>query len=217
MDKVSKKSMAPDAKKHAKASPKPQAEALLAAHSSFVVGDLPADMKAIYSRTVKQLLPAIQKKIPVPDIIEEADGATLVFEVDSKEIAEQMFRRLQNTTVFGSKWKLEYHPLSAVTCANEASLVDIVLNPPASKYDVAKALAGVQGFLAVDEPLGLTSTGETGIAAGQKSVAADGEAVVTKLVATFADEGGAVHARAVLSGRRVGPQGSRMFLSLRRK
>lgn len=213
-------------------------------HSSVVISELPADMKLVYHRTVRQMFPAaVQKSIPVPEMIDEVDGATMIFEVDSKPIAEAMQRRLNRLHVYGQRWAVDILPLDALIPASDASVVDVTLNPPGLACDVRQALQSVQGFLAVEQASGAASAEKTddaqaaeeeethddethrssrsgkGVKSEKNRVCATSsdEAVVKRLVAVFAEEGSAIHARAVLSGRLVGTQGSRMFLRLRRR
>jgi hypothetical protein len=219
------KSSKPTASKKAAKKEKQQQHVL---HSSVVVSELPADMKLIYHRTVRQMLPAaVQKSIPVPEIIEEADGATMIFEVESKHVAEAMQKRLNRTTVYGNRWHVDILPVDALIPNQEANVVDVTLNPPGLACDVRQALQSVQGFLAVDHATARPQSGDDNEDAEdadesedtKKTARASGgaEAPVKRLVAVFAEEGAAIHARAVLSGRLVGTQGSRMFLRLRRR
>ncbi|CUG39141.1 Hypothetical protein, putative [Bodo saltans] len=222
------KSAKPASKKAAKKDNQKQPQQVL--HSSVVVTELPADMKLIYHRTVRQMLPAVvQKSIPVPEIIEEADGATMIFEVDSKHIAEAMQKRLNRTTVYGNRWHVDILPVEALIPNQEANVVDVTLNPPGLACDVRQALQSVQGFLAVDHATARPQSGddneedeaneaeEAKKATPHSAGRGGAEAPVKRLVAVFAEEGAAIHARAVLSGRLVGTQGSRMFLRLRRR
>lgn len=195
-------------------------------HSSVVVTELPADMKLVYHRTVRQMLPAaVQKSIPVPEMIDEADGATMIFEVESKHVAVEMQKRLNRTTVHGKRWHVDILPLDALVPNQEASVVDVTLNPPGLAGDVRQALQSVQGFLAVDSAVARPQDDEEEnledeeVDVKKAAPAARGGAEVPtkRLVAVFAEEGAAIHARAVLSGRLVGTQGSRMFLRLRRR
>jgi hypothetical protein len=220
------KSSKPASKKAAKKEKQQQQHVL---HSSVVVTELPADMKLIYHRTVRQMLPAVvQKSIPVPEMIEEADGATIIFEVESKHVAEAMKKRLNRTTVYGNRWHVDILPVDALIPNQEANVVDVTLNPPGLACDVRQALQSVQGFLAVDHATARPQSADDNEDAAEdadesedtkKTARASGgaEAPVKRLVAVFAEEGAAIHARAVLSGRLVGTQGSRMFLRLRRR
>lgn len=183
-------------------------------------------MKLVYHRTVRQMLPAaVQKSIPVPEMIDEADGATMIFEVESKHVAVEMQKRLNRTTVHGKRWHVDILPLDALVPNQEASVVDVTLNPPGLAGDVRQALQSVQGFLAVDSAVARPQDDEEEnledeeVDVKKAAPAARGGAEVPtkRLVAVFAEEGAAIHARAVLSGRLVGTQGSRMFLRLRRR
>ncbi|ORC92840.1 uncharacterized protein TM35_000021660 [Trypanosoma theileri] len=207
-------------------------------HGSFVVADLPTSMASIYTRTVRHLLPPHhQKCISEAEIMEETDGATLTFEVTNKEVAAAMFKRLQNMKLYGRRWKVQYHPLRAVQCAKEACLVDAQLVPAAPRALALRALSSVHGFLTLaDDAMGETMTAGTpleemdnhtdkhsddlndehnGFHASGHAGISDVD-VVDRVVASFVDEGSALHARALLSGRMIGNSGVRMFLERHR-
>ncbi|RNE98981.1 hypothetical protein TraAM80_08467 [Trypanosoma rangeli] len=227
-------------------------------------------MAAIYTRAVRRLLPQYQKHISDAGIMEEVDGATLTFEVPSKTVAAAMFKRLQNTKMYGRRWKVQYYPLSAVECAKQACLVDARLVPAAPRALALRALGGIQGFLALidandnindaDTPVASSTTdpvaggGSGGGASDQwsekrhskeknskghtnKHVGDDDDKdydidrsvapfaatalmeksdMVEFIMASFVDEGSALHARAVLSGRLIGTSGVRLFLERHR-
>ncbi|EKG05319.1 hypothetical protein TCSYLVIO_003609 [Trypanosoma cruzi] len=250
-------------------------------HGSFIVADLPTNMAAIYTRTLRHLLPEHKKHISDAGIMEEAGGATLTFEVPNKAVAAAMFKRLQNAKIYGRRWKVQYYPLSAVQCAKKACLVDVRLVPAAPRALALFALGGVQGFLALVDSNEKNDTGanfsrlSTGkaatttitnssttslnkdttavikeqrdvrsrskekttkkktnneiksgddedhdIRASEMPFAAatpmEGSDLVEFVVASFVDEGSALHARAVLSGRLIGTSGVRMFLERHR-
>ncbi|KAH9577770.1 hypothetical protein LSM04_003293 [Trypanosoma melophagium] len=208
-------------------------------HGSFVVADLPTNMAAIYTRTVRHLLPPHhQKCISEAEIMEETDGATLTFEVANKEVAAAMFKRLQNMKLYGRRWKVQYHPIHTVQCAKEACLVDARLVPAAPRALALRALSGVQGFLTLADVMGETrntnintdevadnntenhsddmnGAGNTFPTRVPMSGGSDVD-VVERVVASFVDEGSALHARALLSGRMIGNSGVRMFLERHR-
>ena len=86
---------------------------------------------------------------------------------------------------------------------HHATVMEVSLVPAGTAAMVRKALSSVHGFLSVD----------AGVSGAEEG---DEQQLATKLKATFADEGGAVHARAVLSGRLLGDHGVRMFLQRKR-
>lgn len=165
--------------------------------------DLPSDMEAIYTRLVRRFFSAEQQKqISQANAIEASDNAILTFEVPNKEIAQLMYRRLQNAKVCGRRWKVQYMPLAATVPGTTACLVDCVLVPAGSRELVERSLGTVPGFLAFAE--------EDAEAGGGKEEARD------HFMVSFVDEGSALHARAVLSGRLIGSSGVRMYLERRR-
>ena len=170
-------------------------------YRTLVLTDVCADLRNIYARTLKTLLPNLQKQIPLPTVVEEADGAIVMMEVDSRAVAEQIFRRTQNAHVFGRRLKTEFHDSDVLRCANVPVLVDVRLSAPTTCAAVSKLLSTIQGFLAVASADGFR-TGED-------------EALSRNMIATFADEGSSLHARAVLSGRTLGGSTTHMFLSRR--
>ncbi|KAG5476513.1 hypothetical protein LSCM1_04226 [Leishmania martiniquensis] len=200
-------------------------------HGSVLLTNLPVNFKKVYSHTVCRFFSSAQQKhITDVRLIEEVGNATLCVEVDSKATAQLFFRQLQNRKVYGRRWKVQYVPTAATECCSEACLVDCFLIPPAPKHMAERALSGIPGFLSFidtpDEPLPAgvldaspiqdvdsdseaegNENGEPGRHQGQQRY---------RLLASFADEGSALHARAVLSGRLVGTSGVRMFLECRR-
>lgn len=151
-----------------------------------------------------------------PYVIEEVGGATLALTVPSKAFAKRLFSRLQNANVYGRRWKVEFVPKSATVAANLPSVVDIRLSAPLTLGHVHHVLAALPGFLTVFEEL----DSETIIGAkAPTSTAADVESdelaapTFTNFVATFADEGSALHVRAVVSGRQY--EGAHFFVTRR--
>jgi hypothetical protein len=176
-------------------------EAAAAPYRTLVLTDLCGDLRPVYSRMLRKMMPNIQKQIPNPTILEESDGAIVTLEVESRAVADQIFRRMQNANVFGRRLKVEFHDADVLRCSPAPVLVDIRLSAPTTCAAVSKLLSTVQGFLAVASSDGL----RTG----------DDDATSRTMIATFADEGSALHARAVLSGRILGASGTHMFLSRR--
>ena len=207
----------------------------------LLVSDLPGDLRAIYGRTIKNLVPNVKLVAPVPKedkadknegkdaftgigVTQEVDGAMLVLTVSTKGEAEQLFSRLQNAKVFGRRLKCEYHPLSttvsnfdSATFAKEVAstkstrgqqaptiasqmlaakftqkptLLSIRTSQKAQSISVHRQLNSMKGFL------GLEPVVEKG--------ALPDDLQHQNFVATFADEGSALHARALLSGRPIG-------------
>ncbi|CAJ1028416.1 hypothetical protein Q4I30_004863 [Leishmania utingensis] len=203
-------------------------------HGSILLSNLPVNYKKVYNHTVRRFFtPAQHQHMQDVRLVEEIGNATLCVEVDSRATAKLFFRQLQNRRVYGRRWKVQYVPTSATECSSEACLVDCFLVPPASKNLAERALSGIPGFLSfidtLDESLPATAVAAASEAspiqdAGNDSDAdgsEDGEAdpyqgqLCHRLLASFADEGSALHARAVLSGRLVGTSGVRMFLERR--
>lgn len=180
----------------------------------------------------------------------DGENALLLLEVDSKETAQKMFRRLHNARVCDRRWKVHYMPASALQCSREACLVECVLRPPSTAAMAEEVLQSIPGFLAIAKCIPAARTGtkrgprfqeggqeeplqeEEGKRRKRKrnevmhmeeeepyvaNEEEDGSATLVKSVlASFCDEGSALHARAVLSGRLVGSSGVRMFVKLRR-
>ncbi|KAK7194338.1 hypothetical protein NESM_000349100 [Novymonas esmeraldas] len=202
-------------------------------HGSVLLHNLPVHYKNIYSHSIRRFFSPAQRQHMNTEVrlIEEIGNATMCVEVDSKETAQLMFRQLQNRNVYGRRWKVQYVPTAATVCSSEACLVDCFLVPAAPQALAERALAGVPGFLAfIETPDAPLPTAASAAAAspirdadnnsdddnmdGGDGVEAGGQR--HKLLVSFADEGSALHARAVLSGRLVGTSGVRMFLERRR-
>lgn len=199
-------------------------------HGSLLLHNLPVNFKKVYNHTVRRLLPPAQHKHLAKDVnlVEEIGNATMCVEVANKATAQLLYRQLQNRKVFGRRWKVQYVPVSALECSAEACLVDCYLVPASPQMLAERALSGIPGFLSFidtpDAPLPSSAAaaspirdadndsepeeeeGEKGLYEGQSR---------HKLLVSFADEGSALHARAVLSGRLVGTTGVRMFLERR--
>ncbi|GET89576.1 hypothetical protein, conserved [Leishmania tarentolae] len=201
-------------------------------HGSILLRNLPVNYKKVYNHTVRRFFSSAQQQhIKDVRMIEEVGNATLCVEVDSKATAERFFRQLQNRRVYGRRWKVQYVPTSAMECSSEACLVDCFLVPPASKNLAERALSGIPGFLSFidtpDEQLSGTTTAAVSEALSIQDADNDDDSDGGegdpyrgqrrhRLLVSFADEGSALHARAVLSGRLVGASGVRMFLECRR-
>ncbi|KAG5476239.1 hypothetical protein LSCM4_05219 [Leishmania orientalis] len=200
-------------------------------HGSVLLTNLPVNYKKVYNHTVRRFFSlAQQQHMKDVRLIEEVGNATLCVEVDSKATAQLFFSQLQNRKVYGRRWKVQYVPTSATECRSEACLVDCFMVPPASKSMAERALSGIPGFLSFidtpDEPLPGASLEPSPIRDACNDSDADsdvnGESDTDqgqqryRLLASFADEGSALHARAVLSGRLVGTSGVRIFLERRR-
>lgn len=189
------------------------------------------DLRRIYDQSLRRFFPAAQQKqIKSTSVIREIDGATLCVEVDGKAMAQTMFRRLQNVRVYGRRWKLQYLPVSELECKSDACLVSCRLHPAASLSLAERALAGVPGFLSFVEARESGGGAGGDAAAGHASTTASfhgassayvddsalpEERVYEVALASFADEGSALHARATLSGRLIGSSGVRMFIERR--
>lgn len=187
-------------------------------HGSVLLTDLPANLPAVYTRIVRRFFPRESRQISEAILLEEADNATMSVEVPSKEVAQKLFKRLQNAKVCGRRWKVQYIPASEVQCRTEACLVSCFLIPPAPRSVAERALSTVPGFLAfVDEANGGAVGAASSSSAEPQKVASEenDSGNVHLLVATFVDEGSALHARAVLSGRLAGSSGVRLFLKRR--
>ena len=161
---------------------------------------------------------------------QEVDGATLVVTVRNKHDAQLYFNRLQNCKVFGRRLKVEYHPLSATECSPEPVVMVVQTSERCPVSVLRQHLSNVDGFLSVE----LVGSGATKKLESNPTaaVAAEGddsntEAVVPangaisltptskRFIATFADEGSALHARALLSGKAIGTLGNIRALSAR--
>ncbi|KPA74157.1 hypothetical protein ABB37_09425 [Leptomonas pyrrhocoris] len=199
-------------------------------HGSVLLHNLPTNFNKVYNHTVRRLLPPAQHKNIAKNVnlVEEIGNATMCVEVANKATAHLLYRQLQNRKVYGRRWKVQYVPVSALECSPEACLVDCFLVPAASQMLAERALSGIPGFLSfIDTPDELLPAGGGAAPspirdADNDSEAEEGDAknfyegqTRHKLLVSFADEGSALHARAVLSGRLVGTTGVRMFLERR--
>lgn len=197
-------------------------------HGSVLLHNLPINFKKVYNHTVRRLVPASHHQRLAKDVqlIEEVGNATMCVEVTGKETAQLLYRQLQNRNVYGRRWKVNYVPSSTLECSAEACLVDCLLIPAASQMLAEEALSGIPGFLSFidtpDEPLPVHAAASPIQDADNDSGAEDGGEgqlrvgqLRHRLLVSFADEGSALHARAVLSGRLVGTTGVRMFLERR--
>ncbi|KPI84870.1 hypothetical protein ABL78_6075 [Leptomonas seymouri] len=196
-------------------------------HGSVLLHNLPVNFHKVYNHTVRRFLPPAQHKLLAKDVnlVEEIGNATMCVEVSNKATAQLLYRQLQNRRVYGRRWKVQYVPVSALECSSEACLVDCFLVPAASQVLAERALSGIPGFLSFvdtpDEPLPVGAAPSPIHDADDDSDAEEDEKnfyegqVRHKLLVSFADEGSALHARAVLSGRLVGTTGVRMFLERR--
>lgn len=157
-------------------------------------------------------------------VIEEADNATLLVKVASREDAQKLYKRLQNVQCCGRRWKVHYAAASAVTSRPEPCLTECLLVPPAPLHVVEGALNTIPGYLTIAQafytsPATAESSRpkkrpreEEGEGESGKGAEAAKEGVVERVFASFCDEGSALHARAVLSGRQVGSSGVRLFV-----
>jgi hypothetical protein len=149
---------------------------------------------------------------------QEVDGATLVVTVRNKHDAQQYFNRLQNCKVFGRKLKVEYHPLSSTECSAEPIVMVVQTSERCPVSIVRQHLSNIDGFLSVE----LIGSGATkkieGVAVDGDTEAATSISLTPtskRFIATFADEGAALHARALLSGRVIGTLGNIRALAAR--
>jgi hypothetical protein len=199
-------------------------------HGSVLLHNLPVNFKKVYNHTVRRLLPPTQHKHLAKDVdlIEEVGNATMCVEVANKATAQLLYRQLQNRKVYGRRWKVQYVPMTALECSSEACLVDCYLVPAASQMLAERALNGIPGFLSFIDTPDAPLPASTAVAASSPIHDADNDSEAEdadehlnegqtrhKLLVSFADEGSALHARAVLSGRLVGTTGVRMFLERR--
>lgn len=207
----------------------------------ILISDLPGDLRAIYGRTIKNLVPSAKLITPTSKdektdksegkdaftgigVTQEVDGAMLVLTVATKAEAEQLFGRLQNAKVFGRRLKCEYHPLSAtVSNFDAATFSKSVSVAPTKGQSAQPAQSAASKMLSMNfnqKPtlLSVYTSGKTpSIIVHRQLNSMKGflglEPVVDKnnsseelfqnFIATFADEGSALHARALLSGRPV--------------
>lgn len=165
------------------------------ADDGVIVSNLPSDLRAIYGKTVQHLAPHVDVRYPIVDR-SSGDSAILVFTVASEAAAHALHKRLHNMSVYGRTWKADIHRAKDVDCDPSPSVVDVRLSAPLPDHTVETVLSSLPGFLAV-------TRNEHGQATQE----------ATSYVATFADEGSALHARAVLSGRKQ--EGAHMFLARR--
>jgi hypothetical protein len=158
---------------------------------SILLGNLNTDLGDIYQKTVAAFAPAF-RHLPSPVVLRSPDNAVLMFRVNNRRDAKQLWKRLEKCVVYGRKWRATYAPLSSVTPTTSPTPVNVLMSsPPLELHQVEAVLGTLPGVLAV-------SPGDS----------------ANEFLATFADEGSALHARAVLSGRRQ--EGCHLFLSIRR-
>ena len=171
--------------------PRGQQPATRSQTESLLIGNLNTDLANIYQRTVAAFAPAF-RSLPPPIVLRSPENAVLMFRVNGRREAKQMWKRLEKCVVYGRKWRPVFAPAAAVTPSGVPTAVDVTMSaPPLLPHQVEAVLGTMPGLLAV--------------------TAGDGP---QECVATFADEGSALHARAVLSGRRQ--QGCHLFLTIRR-
>lgn len=139
----------------------------------------------IYGRTVQQRVPHV-RAFSFPEIIEEPESASLLFTVENKSAARELRSRLHHSTCYGRDWAVTVCPIAATTCRPVPCVVDATLSLPMPVDFVEGILRPMPGLLDV-------SHAADGVARGTPDI---------HYVATFADEGSALHCRAVLSGRR---------------
>lgn len=200
-------------------------------HGSVLLHNLPIDFRKVYNHTVRRFLPPAQHQFLAKNVslVEEVGNATICVEVANKATAHQLYRQLQNRKVYGRRWKVQYVPTSTLECSSEACLVDCFLVPAASQTLAERALSGIPGFLSFidtpDEPLPAAAIAAASSPIHDADNDSEGEVdgernlyegqLRHKLLVSFADEGSALYARAMLSGRLVGATGVRMFLERR--
>ena len=147
---------------------------------------------------------------------QEVDGATLVVTVRNKHDAQQYFNRLQNCKVFGRKLKVEYHPISSTECSVEPIVMVVQTSERCPVSIIRQHLSNIDGFLSVElVGSGATKKIEGAVVEGETEPASSISLTATskRFIATFADEGAALHARALLSGRVIGTLGNIRALS----
>ena len=146
------------------------------------------------------------------------NGAMLMFEVPSKSAAKALHQRLHKQTLFGRTLVAKYGPKATLgECRGVPTVCDVSLSHPMALADIEALLWTLPGVLAVQP---LSATGAKDVSAMPPlSLGADADADESggqkgqRFVATFADEGSALHARAVLSGRRQ--EGAFVFIKPR--
>lgn len=188
---------------------------------------------------VAALPPAAAALFSQIEVLEEADNATLLLQVPSQEAAKKLFKRLQNVRCCGRRWKVQYMPLSSVTCSTEPCLMQCTLVPPSPQSVAEEVLRSIPGFLAVAKATpaknggssssdGPSHAGKNGrqpphVSEVEEDVGEEWDGngasgvVVETLLASFCDEGSGLHAKAILSGRLIGSSGVRMFVERRIK
>lgn len=160
--------------------------------SSVVVSNLPVDIPKVYAATFQTLF-ASGPPLARPKLINTTTGGLLMFETSTKGQAKALWQRLHGKTIFCRKLTARFGPKREVAeCQPTPTVADIFLSKELSSPEVEQLLHAVPGLLAV--------------------CTTDGRTSGTNFVATFADEGSALHARAVISGRR---QRGDIFLFLR--
>lgn len=204
------------------------AKPVMVPRGSVLITNLPANTKDVYGGIIQCFFnqpsaqrshnhnhnstsnsqPPSKEKTPAPlwtkmEAIDETDNATLLLEVPNQQAAKRLFGRLQNVKCCGRKWKVRFLPISQAQCRAEPCLARCVLEPPAPPHIAEEALRSIPGYLAT------TKAAES---AGDTNSEEASEALTQSVFASFCDEGSALHARAVLSGRLIGSSGVRMFV-----
>jgi hypothetical protein len=160
---------------------------------TILVENLPSDLRRPYYNVIRKLCPGVS--VDFPKVVKDAsDGALLLVETSSKHDAVLLQRRLQNANIFGRRWKTELVPSQALKPIPSPGVVEVTCSKPLEEHLIEGVLATLPGFLAVT---------------------ANDEGQNRSFLATFADEGSCLHARALLSGRTH--EGVHMFLSLMRQ
>ncbi|EPY32895.1 hypothetical protein AGDE_08457 [Angomonas deanei] len=157
-------------------------------------------------------------------IMEEVDNLIISFSVKGKKRAQKFQKMLHHNKICGKKWNVQYVPLSDTICnqnnKNEnnhnnnnlkAVLAEVTLCPPSSLQVAHDTLSLIKGFLTLIP----NSENENNNTISENFE--NNNIKVSKVFASFADEGSALHARALLSGKVVAGSGTRIFIERRRK
>jgi hypothetical protein len=205
-----------------------------AATCELLFTGLPTNLRQIYQTTLQRIAPP-GVKVPEPVLLNDgsSDTVMLQLQVGSAQEAKALAKRLHHTTVFGAYLDAAAVPLSSLRLNRRACCVEVLVTPAPNVAALGPDVEDLEADGAGDAyegaaaPAGRTAFGYDAIdtvtsflqpAPGLLSVtpaplpedAAEGAAAVWRFNAFFADEGCALHARAVLSGR--AHQGYHYFL-----
>ena len=158
--------------------------------------------------------------IPRPRAINQPHSAMLMFEMPNKAAAIALHSHLNQKFMFGHRLTAKYGPKRQLgECSPVPTVADVTVSERIALGDVQQLLAALPGMLGImprEQEMyeaALVAGRSTSHIKASKFQLEPAAFVGQHFVVTFADEGSALHARAVLSGRRQ--QGGYLFIKPR--